>query len=302
MKLTFNLDVSKQILLFGAYDLLLKHLKEELRVDIFARGSVISISSDDEARAKRAHRVLRALSAKLAGYPLTVKEIDGTIKDVLKQESPLRLDNYCGCVVPHTDGQADYIQAMMDNDLCFCFGPAGSGKTYLAVARGISMLKAKCVSRVVFVRPAVEAGEKLGYLPGDIHAKINPFMRPIFDAASDMMSPDMLQRMIYEEVVEIATIGFMRGRTFHDSIVIMDEAQNSTKEQMLMFLTRMGRNCRMIVTGDDSQTDIAGLSGFVDAAERLTDIDGIGIARLTKSDIVRHPLVEKIVEAYDRMS
>ncbi len=195
MKLTLNLDASKQILLFGAYDIFLKHLREELRVDISTKGSVISVSSSDDARAKRAHRVLKTLSIKLDGIPLTVKEIDSAIKNVLKRESPLRLDNYCGCVVPRTDGQTEYIQAMMDNDLCFCFGPAGSGKTYLAVARGISVLKAKGVSKVIFVRPAVEAGEKLGYLPGDIHAKINPFMQPIFDAASDMMSPDMLQRM-----------------------------------------------------------------------------------------------------------
>ena len=201
-----------------------------------------------------------------------------------------------------TEGQRAYMKALFENDLTFCTGPAGTGKTYLAVAAAASMLKRHQVKRIVLARPAVEAGERLGFLPGDLAAKVNPYLRPLFDALNDMIDFEQVKRFMMNDVIEVIPLAFMRGRTFNDSVVILDEAQNTTVGQMLMFLTRLGNDSKMIVTGDPRQTDLEPdvESGLGDALERLRGIKGIAHVALDRSDIVRHRLVQNIVNAYER--
>jgi len=191
---------------------------------------------------------------------------------------------------------------MRKRDLVFCTGPAGTGKTYLAVAFAVHMLKHHQAKRLILVRPAVEAGEKLGFLPGDMQAKVNPYLRPLFDALHDMMEYDQIRRFMVNDLIEVIPLAFMRGRTLNDSVIILDEAQNTTASQMLMFLTRMGHGAKMIVTGDDSQIDLPEdvPSGLLDAEKRLRGIKGLSVVRLDRQDIVRHRLVQNIVEAYAR--
>ncbi len=203
-------------------------------------------------------------------------------------------------VVPRTPSQLDYVRAMEEHDVVFGLGPAGTGKTYLAVAMALTLLKRKVIGRIVLTRPAVEAGEALGFLPGDMQEKVAPYLRPLYDAIHDMLAPDEGQRYLDDGTIEIAPLAFMRGRTLARAFVILDEAQNTTCEQMFMALTRLGEGSRMVVTGDTSQIDLkAGTrSGLVEAERALEDIEGIAIRRFTKADIVRHPVVERIVEAY----
>ncbi|MCC6238720.1 MAG: PhoH family protein [Phycisphaerales bacterium] len=207
-------------------------------------------------------------------------------------------------IVPKTEGQRAYIEAIFEHDLTFCTGPAGTGKTYLAVAVAASMLKKGTIKRIVLVRPAVEAGERLGFLPGDLQAKVNPYLRPLFDALHDMMDFEQVKRFMVNDVIEVIPLAFMRGRTLNDSAVILDEAQNTTVSQMLMFLTRLGHNSKMIVTGDSSQIDLPDgtISGLVDAMRKLRGIKQIATIELDKADIVRHRLVQHIVNAYEQAS
>lgn len=279
-------------------------MRHRLRADISTRGGNITVAAEDAVVAKRAQRVLNTLW-KMAekSSRVTVEDIDSVVDEAIKKESPVRLEHFCGTIVPYTNAQTEYISAMMSSDLTLCFGPAGTGKTYLAVALAVSMLKRKATERIVLVRPAVEAGEKLGYLPGDIEDKLDPYMRPLHDAISDMMKPNMATKLHDEGRIEIAPLAFMRGRTLNHAVVILDEAQNATPSQMLMFLTRMGNRCKMIATGDVSQVDIdirRSGSGMADAAGRLNGVEGASVVELTKSDIIRHPMVERIVEAYGR--
>lgn len=204
-------------------------------------------------------------------------------------------------VRPKTKGQSEYMQAMADNPLVFCDGPAGCGKTYLAVATALQALRDEEVRKIVLVRPAVEAGEKLGFLPGDMFAKVNPFIRPLLDAINDMLDFDQVRRYMANDVVEIAPLAFMRGRTLNDTFMILDEGQNTTITQMKMFLTRMGINSRIVVTGDATQNDLPNdtRSGLEDGIRRLSGIEGVEIVRLTGKDIVRHRLVREIVSAYE---
>jgi phosphate starvation-inducible PhoH-like protein len=204
-------------------------------------------------------------------------------------------------VRPQTAGQLAYCKAIEKNDLVFCIGPAGSGKTYLAVAMAVQALKRHEIKRIVLVRPAVEAGEKLGFLPGDLQAKVNPYLRPLLDALHDMMGFEQVRTYTETNVIEIIPLAYMRGRTLNDAYIILDEAQNTTPTQMKMFLTRMGMRSKMVVTGDITQVDLqAGTkSGLVDAWEKLAGIDGIEFHQMTRSDIVRHRLVQDIVNAYD---
>lgn len=203
-------------------------------------------------------------------------------------------------IVPRGEGQRRYVDAIGGNDLTFCVGPAGTGKTYLAVALSVSMLKRQKIHRIVLVRPAVEAGEKLGYLPGNLQAKVNPYLRPLFDAMNDMMSFDQIQRFMQNDVIEVIPLAFMRGRTLNKAAIILDEAQNATVAQMLMFLTRLGHHSKMIVTGDDSQSDLpdGAPSGLTDALDKLATTPGVAVVRLGRGDIVRHALVQRVVEAY----
>ena len=202
---------------------------------------------------------------------------------------------------PRTDGQGRYVQAMKAHDVVLCVGPAGTGKTYLAVGWAVSLLKSGQVKKIVLVRPAVEAGERLGFLPGDLKEKINPYLRPLFDSLADLLDPATVERYMETEVIEICPLAFMRGRTLNNACMILDEGQNATVPQMKMFLTRMGFNSKIVVTGDMTQVDLPRTvrNGLADAVGRLKDIDGISIVHLGDSDIVRNPLVQKIVNAYD---
>jgi phosphate starvation-inducible protein PhoH and related proteins len=206
-----------------------------------------------------------------------------------------------GSVRAKTPGQQLYVDAMFANDLTFCTGPAGSGKTYLAVAAAASLLKNGKVRKLVLARPAVEAGERLGFLPGDLAQKVNPYLRPLFDALHDMIDVEQVRRFMTSDIIEVIPLAFMRGRTLNEAAIILDEAQNSTVNQMLMFLTRLGHDSKMIVTGDTSQVDLEPdqESGLIDALHRLRGIKGIGIVKLEKTDIVRHRLVQNIVQAYE---
>lgn len=206
-----------------------------------------------------------------------------------------------GRIRPKTDGQKKYMDAIQDHPLVFCEGPAGCGKTYLAVAMALEALRSEQVRKIVLVRPAVEAGEKLGFLPGDMFAKVNPFLRPLLDAINDMLEFEQVRRYMSNDVIEIAPLAFMRGRTLNDTFIILDEGQNTTITQMKMFLTRMGINSRIIVTGDASQNDLprSTSSGLSDGMRRLAHVDGVAIIRLTGKDIVRHRLVREIVSAYE---
>lgn len=205
-------------------------------------------------------------------------------------------------VTPKGPGQLAYINAMRNHDISFGVGPAGTGKTYLAVALAVAALKAEKVARIILTRPAVEAGEKLGFLPGDLEAKINPYLRPLYDALYDLFGAELAQDLLNRKVVEIAPLAFMRGRTLHDAFVILDEAQNTTREQMKMFLTRLGFGSKMVVTGDPSQIDLprGTRSGLADALRVLDNVEGVAICRLTEQDVVRHPMVQKVIRAYDR--
>lgn len=204
-------------------------------------------------------------------------------------------------VQPRTKGQDAYVDVMRDNELVFCTGPAGCGKTYLAVAMAINALRQQQVRKIILVRPAVEAGEKLGFLPGDMMQKVNPYLRPLLDALGDMLTLEQVQRYIQEEVIEILPLAFMRGRTLNNTFMILDEGQNTTPMQMLMFLTRMGEDSRIVVTGDTTQIDlpITMESGLTDAVARCRHIEGVGVVELSGADIVRHRLVRAVVEAYD---
>ena len=205
-------------------------------------------------------------------------------------------------VRPRTAGQERYFQALMQHDVVFGVGPAGTGKTYLAMAAAVDAIRRGIVHRIVLVRPAVEAGEKLGFLPGDFQAKVDPYLRPLYDALHDLLEPSLRMRYLESEVVEVCPLSYMRGRTLNDSFIILDEAQNTTVPQMLMFLTRLGEGSRMVVTGDPSQTDLPANvpSGLGDALRKLDGTDGVGVVKLDAGDVVRHAVVSRIVTAYDR--
>ncbi len=308
--------------MLGASERNLKMLREALGVNISARDRTVKVSGEAPAVAA-ARRVLDHLSdAAERGRVLSRVEVldliteasrraeEDAIEDadsadtdrLLRAAWDDSLDVYSGGrpVQPRSDNQTEYLESIRNNDLVFGIGPAGTGKTYLAVAAAVHFLKAGAVKKVILVRPAVEAGEKLGFLPGDMEAKVNPYLRPLFDALHDMMDFATIKRFMLHDVVEVAPLAFMRGRTLNRAIVILDEAQNTTKSQMKMFLTRMGRGSRMIVTGDMTQTDLPhpGDSGLADAVRRLSGVPGVACVHLTKRDIVRHDLVQRIVEAY----
>ena len=298
-------DVGRRALLFGSADRNLRLIRAALDVQITARDSSIKLSGSADGVGKAA-RVLEALQHHLRETgTIATEDVSRLLADASRPGGSAQgrgIEVFASNVAihPKTDGQRKYVEAIFKHDLTFCVGPAGTGKTYLAVAVGVSLLKQNRIKRIVLVRPAVEAGEKLGYLPGDMQAKVNPYLRPLFDAMHDMMTFDQIKRFVQNDVIEVIPLAFMRGRTLSSAVIILDEAQNSTVSQMLMFLTRLGHDSKMIVTGDDSQVDLpAGqTSGVRDAARRLSGVEGIAVVRLSDTDIVRHPLVQNIVEAY----
>ena len=306
MELSITLEnPNKAAMLFGPGDANLRTIREAFGVQIFARDGKIKLSGAAK-NVSHAAAILERLQQTLRrDVPITVKLVADLIGEVSAQQqhdASGALDVYVSgeLIKPKTPGQERYVHAVKNNDLVFCTGPAGTGKTYLAVAIAVHMLKHHQAKRLVLVRPAVEAGEKLGFLPGDMQAKVNPYLRPLFDALHDMMDFDQIRRFMINDLIEVIPLAFMRGRTLNDSVVILDEAQNTTVSQMLMFLTRMGHGSKMIVTGDDSQVDLDDKtrSGLIDAAQRLRGIKGLSIVRLETVDIVRHRLVQNIVAAY----
>ena len=304
--LTLN-DRAEAVQLFGQRDQFLRLIRDALGVRIIARGDTIQIDGEP-ALVDQAERVFAQLRQMLQRQQALTAENVRTVLSLAQRgenglgvPAPVTSTANNRAVRPRTDGQARYVEAVKDNDVVFAIGPAGTGKTYLAVGMAVNMLRQGAVKRIVLVRPAVEAGEKLGYLPGDLVAKINPYLRPLFDGLSDMMEPDQIQRYMGSDIIEVAPLAFMRGRTLNHSVIILDEGQNTTIAQMKMFLTRMGNGSKIIVTGDITQIDLPQnmRSGLIDAIRRFDNIERIGIIRLTEHDIVRHPLVQRIVKAYE---
>lgn len=315
---------AERVSALGPADRNLKMIREALGVSIAARDEVVHLSGDAGVVVAAREALERLVEAANRGEPLNRREALGLIAEssarvdsdsfgVEDGESPVevalappkwdgRLSVYAGGrpIAPKSANQKFYLDSIRDHDLVFCTGPAGTGKTYLAVAAAVHLLRAGAVKKVILVRPAVEAGEKLGFLPGDIQSKVNPYLRPLFDALHDMMDFATIKRFVMNDVVEVVPLAFMRGRTLNHSVIILDEAQNTTRAQMKMFLTRMGDRSKMIVTGDTTQTDLPDPrdSGLIDAARRLRRTPGIAWVALERTDIVRHSLVQKIVEAY----
>lgn len=294
--------------LFGAKDQHLKRLREKFQVSITHRDGKVKISGEDPSAVANATEAVEQLAdiVRQRGN-LTPDLFNATIARITGEAAPSQTTASIETlqvgkeIRPRTAGQAKYVEAMRTRDIVFAIGPAGSGKTYLAVAMAVEALKNRVVRKIVLVRPAVEAGESLGFLPGDLQAKINPYLRPLLDAIHEMIGYDQVQLLIERDVIEVCPLAYMRGRTLNESFIILDEAQNTTISQMKMFLTRMGEASKIVVSGDPTQTDLPSQtpSGLIDGLKRLKTIKGIAIAKLTADDIVRHRLVTEIVKAYD---
>ena len=332
MEKTFSLPAGDaRLATTGPAERNLKLIREALGVAVSARDDVLRIVGEPQAVGQAAEVVERLQEAARAGRTLgkaqLLEALSSASLRVLRPrptfsdeaatqsagatgpasgETPTPPDGALDVYLPgrrvraKTAGQLAYLKAIHDHDLTFCLGPAGTGKTYLAVAAAVNMLKRGAVRKLVLVRPAVEAGEKLGFLPGTMQDKVNPYLRPLLDALHDMMEFDHIERFMAHDLIEIVPLAFMRGRTLNDALIILDEAQNTTKSQMLMFLTRLGHGGKMVVTGDASQIDLDDPrdSGLIDAFHRLQHVPGIGRCALDAQDIVRHALVQRVVEAY----
>lgn len=306
MEITVQLLSNKRLELFGPADEHLRIVRARCGVNIAARDDSVIISGQEQA-VRKAEQVVEMMQRYLTRFgKLNANDVIGLMSKVELEIEP---DEGFGVSVfspkkmikPFTRGQRRYVEAMLNFDLTFCTGPAGTGKTYLAVAVAVSMLKKKQIRKIVLARPAVEAGEKLGFLPGDIEAKVNPYLRPLFDSLEDMMEFAQMRKLADMDIIEIIPLAFMRGRTLNEACIICDEAQNTSPTQMLMFLTRMGRGSKMIITGDITQTDLerGQKSGMLDAMETLAGTEGISLIGLDDTDIVRHNLVQNIVQAYE---
>jgi phosphate starvation-inducible PhoH-like protein len=281
-------------------------LEQRLPVSIVTRGNEIFIQGESDADVRTAATVLERLYEQLqGGHSIDREDVDAALRmvqgDVVDAGFVREVRTDRRSIMPRSPNQAAYLRLLEQRDLVFALGPAGTGKTYLAVAAAVSFMRQRRVERIILSRPAVEAGERLGFLPGDLKEKVDPYLRPLYDALQDMLPDGKLQTRIEQGEIEIAPLAFMRGRTLSHAFVILDEAQNTTPAQMKMFLTRLGEGSRMVVTGDPSQIDLpAGApSGLADAAARLQGIQEIGMVVFDKSDVVRHPLVTRIVEAYE---
>src|SRR5215510_10708067 len=299
--------------LFGSYDENLKHLESRFNVRIRTQGHELLVEGDTPSLDKVDRVVGQLTSLMRDGYKLSNADVK-TASDLVAQDASVDLRDHFlkgsltpagkRRIAPKTVNQRRYLDAIDQHDIVFGIGPAGTGKTYLAMAQAVSYLIAKKVSRIILARPAVEAGEKLGLLPGDLQEKVNPYLRPRYDALYDMLDTDRVARYLERGTIEIAPIAFMRGRTLNDSFVILDEAQNTTSEQMKMFLTRLGFGSKAVVTGDVTQIDLpAGrTSGLVEAMKVVGSIEGISFIYFDDRDVVRHKLVQQIVKAYEKFS
>ena len=297
---------SSVLTLFGARDQHIRRIQDAFRVEITHRDGRIRVAGDHQA-VRQATEVLEHLRGVVERRGV-VQENDVTeILETLNSPAdrpPVKSIEVSAPgkqIRPRTEGQAIYVEAIRKHSLVFAVGPAGTGKTYLAVALAVEALKTNQLRKIVLVRPAVEAGESLGFLPGDMHAKINPYLRPLLDALYEMMSFEQVKQYMERDIIEVAPLAYMRGRTLSDAFIILDEAQNTTVAQMKMFLTRMGQNSKIVVAGDNTQVDLPPhtRSGFTDALQRLKGIEDICEIRLSKKDIVRHRLVQAIVQAYE---
>jgi phosphate starvation-inducible PhoH-like protein len=296
--------------LFGTCDSHLRLIRDAFGVSMVSRGQVLRIIGRKPQVERAAEVISEVLKRLRAKRTVTQSDIHNLISGNNCKPPGQRANDAIApgampaprlIVEPKTDGQRTYMRLMTENSIVFSIGPAGTGKTYLAVSVAVDALRAARVRRIVLARPAVEAGEKLGFLPGDFQAKVNPYLRPLYDALNNLLETGQLKRLMDAEIVEICPLAYMRGRTLDDAFIILDEAQNTTSEQMKMFLTRMGARSRIVVTGDITQTDLpqGKVSGLVEARNLLSSIKGVGMAYLTKADIVRHPLVQEIVAAYE---
>ena len=290
----------------GRQDRNLRVLRDTFGIVVSMRGTLLTLRGAHGAVLGAAELVRDLLDRIQKNPQIRAAEIERAICDAHEAASPgvdggIEVFPPVRTILPRTAGQEEYVHAMRRNDLVFCVGPAGSGKTYLATALAVAALKTNQVRKIVLTRPAVEAGEKLGYLPGDIRAKVNPYLRPLYDALQDMMGVDLIRRYMENDLVEVAPLAFMRGRTLDHAFIILDEGQNCTRKQMKMFLTRLGASSKCVVTGDISQIDLPAseVSGMIEAMHLLRKVRDIGFVRLSQVDIVRHRLVQDIVDAYE---
>jgi phosphate starvation-inducible PhoH-like protein len=311
---TLNLEDKAVEALAGHHDETIRLIEDQFAVRVSARGGDVTVQGEGAEGGAREDRVvdlIRQLAA-LHGRGIVLGREDfKTAVGIMSRQADAKLaDHFVGSrltpsarktVVAKSQNQRQYIDAIRDNDLVFGIGPAGTGKTYLAVAMAIAMLNEKRIQRILLCRPAVEAGEKLGFLPGDIAAKVDPYLRPLYDALYDMLEPDRIERLLERATIEVAPLAFMRGRTLNDAFIILDEAQNTTPEQMKMFLTRIGLDSKAVVTGDVTQIDlpVQKTSGLIEAEEVVTGLPGIAVIHFDKMDVVRHPIVQRIISAYD---
>ncbi len=311
VEITFE-DNRKLANVLGEFDAHLAHLENRLGIKAIVHGNVVVLDGDKES-CLHGKLVLETLYQRGSNGPLTQGDVEGAIRHLtsgaampgLNSPEPMpsfgELKTRKRTVIARTPAQSDYIRALQSREMVFGTGPAGTGKTYLAVAYAAGCLERGEVDRIILSRPAVEAGERLGFLPGDMKEKVDPYLRPLYDALYDVLVPERVERGLETKVIEIAPLAFMRGRTLSHAIIILDEAQNCTAMQMKMFLTRLGEGSKMIITGDPSQVDLphGQSSGLVEALDVLADVEGISHVAFSRSDVVRHPLVGRIVEAYE---
>jgi phosphate starvation-inducible PhoH-like protein len=302
--------------LYGEFDQNLALIEQKLGVRANTRGNHVMLSGS-AINIDQARRTLESLYAQLEdGQDISIGDVDGVIRMIITEDSQLTLPTFetkgrvrmaqiatrKSTIVARSPAQDGYIRAMDRTEMVFGVGPAGTGKTYLAVAYAATLLERGDISRIILSRPAVEAGEHLGFLPGDMKDKVDPYLRPLYDALYDMMQPEIVDRCIENRSIEVAPLAFMRGRTLANAVVILDEAQNTTAQQMKMFLTRLGENSKMIITGDPSQVDLPrGVkSGLAEALDFLSGVQGIHVTRFTDKDVVRHEMVARIIRAYEK--
>lgn len=296
--LAYN-DVAK--ILFGEFNTTLKDLERDYGVRIGSRGNRIFILGDSGA-VKKAEKAITNMYLSWEKYKMgEEKHLTEKFQEIPSGEYFLGFTRNGHRIIPRSPNQVKYVKAMFEKDIVFSIGPAGTGKTYLAVVMAVHFLRQRMVEKIILTRPVVEAGEKLGYLPGDIQEKVNPYLRPIYDSLNDIMDRDEFFRLLERNVIEIAPLAFMRGRTLNNAFIILDEAQNTTIEQMKMFLTRIGFNTKSVITGDITQIDLSerGKSGLIHALRILRNISEIEFIELTDEDVVRHPVVQKIIKAYE---
>jgi len=310
LKLEIEIPVEAFFNVVGSRDENLKYFSEIFDLDIFARGTSI-IASGEEKNLERFEEFMEKISSYFeVGHilsPQDVRNLAVGFKVEKEEKYPETGDVILFSyrkkpIMAKTPTQKLYVQTIKENDITFGVGPAGTGKTYLAMAVAVAYLKQQKVNRIILTRPAVEAGEKLGFLPGSLEEKVDPYLRPLYDALYDMVDPDKVVSMIEKKVVEVAPLAFMRGRTLNDAFIILDEAQNTTKEQMKMLLTRIGFGSKVVITGDITQIDLpkTAESGLIEAIKVLQNVKGIGFVQFSDKDVVRHPIVQRIIQAYDK--